>query len=104
MEAIKYEYEQAAKKYGEVSLGNITVALTQDAYCDNYGTDGDVRYYADAIDTAHNPYRVSWDTVEGWSNHIIGTDGDCIVEDCRGWCEDESNACDWDSPVLIEEA
>jgi len=94
-------YNANKKKYGEVTVGRKTVALTQFAYCDNYGTEGEVRYYAHAIDRNNNDYRVMWETVEGWDDHYCGEDGCCVMEDCGGWCEDESNACDWDSPVAI---
>jgi len=39
---------------------------------------------------------VTWPTVDGWEDHVWNYDKNaCAVEDCSGWCEDESNACDW---------
>jgi hypothetical protein len=81
------------RDFGNVDFEGITYTLTQDAYCDNYGTDGGVRYYAHAVDGAGNKYLLAWDTTQAWMD----------AEDC----DDESNACDWSSPVaaeLLEEA
>lgn len=49
----------------EETLNGLTVTLTDDATMDNYGTDGEVRYYASAVDAAGNEYRVAWDTTNG---------------------------------------
>ena len=55
-----------AADYGTVTFNGVLYTLTQDAYCDNYGTDGGVRYYAHATDAAGNKYRVAWDTTIEW--------------------------------------
>jgi len=105
------------QKYGTVVFGGKTYILTQQAYCDSYGTDGGVRYYAHAVatdDTDDNEYKVIWDTTEEWDNHQAGGDIHPAEQDDKGdviapnemtcsFCEDESNACDWDKPVEVIE-
>jgi len=92
-------YNDAAKKNGTVTMDGLTVALIQQAY-----DSGGVQYKASAIDTSGNIYIVTWATIDGWDDHKCGEDGNCVVADCNGWCEDESNACDWDNPISIQEA
>jgi hypothetical protein len=100
-------YAESKDEYGEVTLGDITVALTMQAYCNNYGTDGGVRYYARAVDTGGATYRVTWDTSIDWDTHVCDEDqqqdsqGQDIPLSCT-WCEDENNTCDWDNPTSIE--
>ena len=100
------------KKYGIVEFGGKTYILTQQAYCDSFGTDGDVRYYAHAVAKANkdnNEYKVIWDTTAEWDKHQRGGDKHPCETDDNGrdtypndetcsFCEDESNACDWDDP------
>lgn len=39
---------------------------------------------------------VIWPTKDEWPKHVWDSDKNaCAVEDCSGWCEDESNACTW---------
>lgn len=105
------------KEYGTVEFGGKTYILTQQAYCNNYGTDGGVRYYAHAVaadDADDATYKVVWDTTEEWDNHQSGgeehpreydDDNNEIYPNgmsCN-FCEDESNACDWDKPVNVYE-
>lgn len=78
------------RDYGRVEHKGKTLTLMQDAYCDNYGTDGGVRYYASARDAAGNIYRIAWDTTAEWD--------DMDPEDQ----DDESNACAWDNPASVE--
>jgi hypothetical protein len=75
--------------HGTVEFNGITYTLTQDAYCDNYGTDGGVRYYAHATGPDGGEYRVAWDTTEAW---------DALDGEDR-W--DEGDACDWADPVEV---
>ncbi len=53
-------------------------------------------YKALAEDKNGKKYQVIWETVDGWQEHIVGEDGECIVPGCNGFCEDEGNACNWD--------
>lgn len=87
-----------SKDYGTVEFKGATYTLTQDAYCDNYGTDGAVRYYASAVDANGNKYLVAWDTTETWNEaqELYKATGEV-----SGYIEDESNACDWDSPTAV---
>lgn len=102
--------------YGTVTFEGVTYTLTQQAYVDNYGTDGGVRYYARAIDEAGNGYKIAWDTTLAWdaSSYIAQCDLRGIAVDpdtLAGFgvdpdfvpysLEDESDACDWDSPVAV---
>jgi hypothetical protein len=77
----------ADRDYGSVQYNGQTLAMTQYAYCDNYGTYGAVRYYAQAKDADGNVYRVAWDTTAEW---------DALEPEDR---TDESDACDWSAPV-----
>ena len=79
------------RDYGSVKHNGMTLALTQDAYCENYGTDGSVRYYAQAKDATGNLYRVAWDTTAEWDERE--------PEDRS----DESEACDWSNPSVIQQ-
>jgi len=101
-EVEKMTYNDAAKKNGTVTMDGLTVVLTQQAYVCNYGTAGEVQYKASAIDTSGNIYIVTWATTDGWADHKCGSDGNCVVAGCGGWCEDEGNACDWDNPLSIQ--
>ena len=69
----------AANPFGDVIHNGVTVHLTQQAYADNCGTAGDVRYRAKGIDDAGNEYLVTWDTYDN------------AVE-----IENEDEMCDWD--------
>lgn len=118
----KLTYEQAGGKYGTVTMDGVEYALTEQAHCDNYGTDGAVRYYANAIDIDGNEYQVTWDTTaeydqaqadyrEMQSLEEADSRGEGIDEDrleelhsrvSEAWVEDESNSCDWDNPISVE--
>ena len=120
--------------YGTVNFEGKELEITQQAYVDNYGTDGEVRYYASAVDTDKNIYNVTWETKEEFNesgklfsleeelkelnSHKSFDDGminriaelEEIIEKMESegigsnYCEDESNACDWDNPISIEMA
>jgi len=90
----EFDSEQLEKQFGTVEFEGKKLYLIQQAYADQkYDY---IVYRATAIDEDGNDYLVEWNTVEGWEDHKIGEDGFCIVDGCNGWCEDESNACDWD--------
>ena len=97
-EEIGMDYQAAAAKYGTVEHNGTVLALTQQAYAENHGTDGGVRYYAAAIDAEGNEYRVEWDTTAAW---------DAITK--AYWADpenaptpdDESLACDWTAPAAV---
>jgi hypothetical protein len=89
--------------YGTIKFDGITITFTQWAYADNYGTDGDIRYYAHGVDANGNKYKVAWDlTPERIEQERIHREEshDAINCDCN---DDESIACDWDNPVSVEE-
>ena len=93
-------YEDAAKKYGEVTLDGVTVALIQDAQLAQAGAPAVTYYMATGIDRAGNEYEVIWDNL--YDGHVCGDDGCCTVEGCHCECQDEGNAADWDNPSSIE--
>jgi hypothetical protein len=80
-----YDLDQLEKAHGMVKAANgAIVYLTQDAYLDaNPHNLSEAIYSARGIDSFLNEYRIAWE--------IIDTDTD-----------DESNACDWDAPYLVE--
>ena len=84
--------------YGTVESEYGTLNLTQDAALDNCdGAPDKVAYYADAVDKDDNHYRVVWYRSQAYRD-ALDEDPDC------GYCEDESNACDWDNPDQIDPA
>ena len=120
------------KDFGTVKFEGKEYALTQDAYVDNYGTDGEVRYYAHATDADGKEYRVVWETTKDFDDsqklhgleeelemlnrqksydygeiaRIAELEAEIEEMESEGisaaYCEDESNACDWDSPINVE--
>lgn len=66
-----------------------TYTLTQEAYVGTYAT----KYHAAAVDDEGNKYTITWETTEEWDN---------ARKIDLSYCEDESDACDWDNPVNVE--
>lgn len=94
--------DYTANKLGTVYMDSFPpIHLDQQAYANNYGTDGGVRYQAHGRDDEGNVYLVSWGTTAAW---------DAMQADYKAngadpnWTPtiDEDEACDWDSPVKIE--
>ena len=85
-----------ADKFGTVDHSGVELALTQDAYVENHGTDGGVRYYAKAVDAAGNEYLVAWDTTALWDERCAN------AEETGDHLDDESAACDWAAPAEIK--
>ena len=99
--------------FGTVTAEDGTlVKLTQQAYADNYGTDGGIVYRANGEDAEGNEYKVIWQTTLAWdaSSYINA----CEMQDreidpdilkkfgvepdfCAYSQDDESDACDWDN-------
>ncbi|MFA6321661.1 MAG: hypothetical protein WCY36_07390 [Candidatus Omnitrophota bacterium] len=112
----KITYTEAKKQYGTATLNGLTVALTEQAVADNYGTNPTrVCYYASAIDRKGRRYTVRWETTTDWDeaveagyleaqDDLTGDDQarlDILRDKCLPDCGDEGNACDWDNPVTI---
>jgi hypothetical protein len=119
-------YAQYTKKYGTVDFNGKEYALTCDAEAGNYGTDGAVRYYANAIDADSKEYQISWQTSQEWDDaqelnalqwraENLDLLSDAEIEEIKSRVaeleaagvstaivDDESNACDWDTPVAVE--
>ena len=90
--------------YGTVKYKGKTYTLTQIACADN-GPDGTTRYYARAEDAQGVVHEIVWETTDDWNAHQNNPDHPMHVGDWScGWCEDESNACDWDNPIIVQEA
>ena len=86
--------------YGKVTFNGNEVILEDSAWAENY-RDG-VRYYAHGHIADGRRYRIAWDTTDKWNTHQNNPDhpmhSGVFVWSCD-WCDDESNACDWDNPV-----
>jgi hypothetical protein len=87
-----------SNNYGTVNFNGTAYTLTQDAYPENYGTDGAVRYYAAAVDADGNKYLVTWETTEVWDK---AQESYKVTGEVNGYIEDENNACDWDNPISV---
>lgn len=88
------------KNFGTIKWGAVNITIDTQPEIGNYGTDSDVRYYASGSDAHGNEYAIEWEYL--LTDHIMGEDGHCILDTCGGYCEDESNACDWDNPIKCE--
>lgn len=88
--------------------------LISDAQAENYGTTGEVRYYARAIDDEGDEYLVCWQTTVEWENAnrfaLLSSRLEELTEkEHNEYCElyeiplcsidDESNACKWEYPI-----
>ena len=106
--------------YGTVTFEGKKYNLLREACATNKGTDGDICYHApaerDGID-----YIVTWDTTEAFNDSdelsyletMLNQGDELTMEEMERYeylsihsdslfCTDESNACDWDSPVSVE--
>ncbi len=89
--------------YGTVTIAGATINLTEQAYANNYGTDGAVRYYAHGdllcADGTTERVKVCWETTPEWDEmqdaYRNGDDPQPGMPDPN----DESMACDWDNPI-----
>ncbi len=46
--------------------------------------------------------HVEWPVSDEWKKHKIDPKtGNCVVPDCYGFCEDDSNACDWNDENAV---
>jgi len=97
--------------FGKVVFKGAEYTLQQDAYVENYGTAGQVRYYATALDADGGEHMVAWETTEEWDSAtalyqqaLTDATDECgnikDMPDC-GILDDESYACDWDNPVEV---
>ena len=81
--------------------------LQQDAYAENYGTDGEVRYLAKANDNDGNEYLIAWKTTEEWNKQqeIYNNRNEESEEYWKAvaYIEDEQNACNWDNPTEVNQ-
>ena len=114
------------RDFGTVKYEGKTYTLTCDAWCSNYGTSGNVAYYAYAKDSDGKEYRVMWLTTELYDLscelqqlELRINDNFRSVEELNEiqkrieelesqgikscYCEDESNACDWEIAYRVEE-
>ena len=82
-----------------VTHKNETYTLKEDAYMENYGIYGEVRYYAHATDADGTEVIVVWLTTQIWDEATeAAAAGD---NNALSYIEDESNACEWDYPEKI---
>ena len=97
------EIRKLKNEFGTVTFDGVEYVLTQQAYITG-PADSDGWYEASAIRADAEPdeydgydtFRVVWEilpeTLEAWKE--ARENGDCI--------DDEGDACDWDSPELVE--
>ncbi|MFA5099470.1 MAG: hypothetical protein WC547_01115 [Candidatus Omnitrophota bacterium] len=84
----------------KINFNGIEITLTTEASAENYGTNGSVVYTADGVDSNGNKYSVTWNTTAEWNEaneEGVDEDGDPV----NSYCNDESNACDWDNPESV---
>lgn len=110
-----YNLEDLAEANGTVQHDGNTLYLLDQALVGNYGTEGMIRYYANAIDAEGIEYRIAWDTTDEWdlacelarlmAESNLDDDDMVRIEELECMVlpdvNDESNACDWSSPVSI---
>ena len=119
--------ELKMSNYGTVDFKGETYTLLCDAWIDNYGSNGDYRYYAKA-ELNGKKYLVAWDTTKEWDDAtklygLIEKRDNCDKANYQNeWerlteeiieleekgvnpliAEDQSNACDWENPISVEE-
>lgn len=84
--------------FGDVAFNDQIIHLSEQAYVNNYGTDGGVRYYAKGVDDNGIEYLVAWDTTEAWDaeQEAYRADPDNFEASLQ-----EEDACDWSSPVAV---
>ena len=107
--------KEMEKKFGSVTFEGREYILAEVAQADNYGTEGAVRYYADAVGPDGEDVRVVWDTTVAWDlaqeRARLENDSFLTPEEEERLDElevmvlpdvsDESNACDWGHPVAV---
>jgi hypothetical protein len=84
---MKVTINHTDNKFGDILWDGRILRLTQIAYVDNYGTDGDIVYRANAEDADGNDYIVMWEPYPEYAKELPA---------------DESDSCDWENPVSIE--
>lgn len=95
------EDNMTIEDFGTVTFEGNAYTLTQAAQSENYGTEGDVRYYAHAIDSGSNGYVVTWGTTTEYNLMCEAYKVDPDDNRIASYVEDEGNACDWDNPISI---
>ena len=93
--------DYSANNFGDVTFEGKLIHLTEQAYANNCGTDGGVRYYAKGVDDSGVDYLVAWDTTDAWDAEQDAYRAD--PENFEASLQEE-DACDWSSPVSIREA
>ena len=85
---------------GDVTFDGLLIHLTEQAYANNYGTDGGVRYYAHGVTDDGTEYLVAWDTTAAWDaeQDAYRADPDNFTSSIP-----EDQACDWSEPVAARE-
>ena len=84
----------------KIVYNGVEITLTENAEAANYGTDGNVEYTATGKGSDGHTYLITWATTEEW-NDAVEEGIDKYGEPNNSYCQDESNACDWDNPIDI---
>jgi hypothetical protein len=96
--------EELEKKNGSVMFnGEKYIFLHSQAYA----ADSRREYYCKAIKSTdlfkEKIYNVIWDTKDQWNASVDGYDDPDSEYFQNSYVEDESNACDWESPSAVVE-
>ncbi len=75
--------------HGTTECDGVTYQVTTQPECGNYGTDGDIAWYADGADPEGRPVRITW----------VPT-----AEYLESDQTDDGEACDWDHAESVVKA
>jgi len=100
---MKMEYFNKCKKeFGSVTENGIEYAICDNAQVENFGTDGEVRYYATGISFEQLQKADNSQDVDFLFDPHVKIEWEIIPEYLNSDDTDESNACDWGNPINIE--
>lgn len=86
-----------AQDFGTITCDAGTFELLQDAYPENYGTDGGIRFYASARGVGGDTCRLGWDTTQAWKDNEAANQAALSAGEIPDDL-DYSDACDWQKP------
>ena len=93
------------RDYGKVNFKGVVYDLKCEPFISNKGTDGGIVYYAHA-ERDGKKYRVMWNTT---IMKCLDSEEQKRLKELEEqgiksfYCEDGSNACDWDNADAVEE-
>jgi hypothetical protein len=111
------------ENHGTARIHGVTFTLTEQPYYDNYGTKGEIRFYALALSPEGKPVKLTWETTGNYDAscelynlvEYSKCEEDCDCEDCQrieylksldgvnmNDAESLENACEWEYPIDVE--